>query len=427
MTKFYQFLQVTFAALVIFSLFPPEAAVAQPATATELESQWFRNVRQLTSKEIGLDRSGEAYFSPDIKRICFQAFPAGKTEYQIYVMNLDGSGLKMVSTGIGATTCSHFHPSGEKMIFAANHEDLREPEKPEEVEKFRPREGQHPGGPPPESAGHEQHGKKPREENSSGHPQHIQKAEHPGGHPQEAAGGKHPGGATDPKHGGGQGYAWKYFPGMDIYEYTFATGELKRLISSEGYDAECTWSPDGQHIVFASFRSGDQEIYVCDANGQNAQRITHAKGGDGGPFFSPDGQRLIYRSDRHGTGNLQIFVNNTTGTDERALTGHDVFNWCPYWHPSGKWVVFTQADFRGRPNFDLYLMRGDGSVTYRMTTDAAFDGLPVFSPDGRYLMWTSRRNGIDSPQIFMADFIGLTPDGELRAKVEPIKPGGKSE
>lgn len=409
------------AAVGLMSGFVAIGQESQPASHDE--SLWFRNVRQLTSVDMGLTRSGEAYFSPDMKRISFQAFPVGKDDYQIYVMNLDGTGLKMVSTGVGATTCSHFHPSGEKLIFAANHDDLRPPTKPHELEPMRPRGegaagrspahgGGHSGGPPEgKPGGHPGGHPKGKPSAHAGGPPEGKLAEHPGGHP-----GGTPPGEGRPQHRGGPDYAWKYFPGMEIYEYTFATGQLKRLTSSDGYDAECTYCSDGRHIVFASLRDGDQEIYVCDADGGNPRRITHAPGGDGGPFFSPDGKRLVYRSDRCGNGNLQIVVNNVEGTAEKQLTTNcDEFHWCPYWHPSGRWIIFTHADFRGRPNFDLYVMRDDGSEMHRVTSDAAFDGLPVFSPDGRHLMWTSTRGGLDAPQVFIAEFIGLTPAGELRA------------
>ena len=100
-------------------------AGAQGPGAEQGESRWLRNIRQVTFARMGLKKAGEAYFSPDGKRICFQGVPQGKSDYQIYVMNVDGSDLKMVSTGRGATTCAFFHPSGKRMIFAANHHDQR--------------------------------------------------------------------------------------------------------------------------------------------------------------------------------------------------------------------------------------------------------------------------------------------------------------
>jgi Tol biopolymer transport system component len=356
--------------LAVLVLLLPAVGHAQPADTqpAELEARWFRNVRQLTSTDMGLARAGEAYFSADGKRVCFQAYPIGKDEYQIYVVNVDGTDLKMVSTGVGATTCSFFHPSGEKIIFAANHDDLRPaPEPPQRPSPAREGEPSHPAGSQPTS--------RPR---------------------------------------GGPGYGWKYFPGMDIYEYTFATGALKRLLTAEGYDAECAYSPDGKLIVYASSADDDQEIYVCNADGTQPRRITHAPGRDGGPFFSPDGKRLVYRSDRQGNGNLQVFVNNLEGTAEKALTPDDALHWCPYWHPSGRWLIYTYANFKQGHRFDLYLVRDDGSENLRVTYTGDFNGLPVFSNDGRYLMWTSKRGGIDAPQVFIAEFVGLTPDGQLR-------------
>lgn len=344
-------------------------AQAQPGDSA-IEARWISNVRQLTRVEMGLAKSGEAYFSGDGRRICFQAYPKGADEYQIYVMDVGGGGLKMISTGKGATTCSFFSPDGSKLLFASNHLDMTPVATPEEIKAA------------------------------------AEKA-------------------------GARNYQWSFFPGMDIFEYTFATTALRRIIDTPGYDAEGSYSPDGRKIVFTSSRdAGDLEIYIADADGRNARRITHARGYDGGPFFSPDGKHIVYRSDRYHNGNLQIFINNLEGTAERALTDEkDVLHWCPYWHPSGKWLIFTRAvhSDAARPNYDLYLLPVDvnagvgnaqeakRAVPIRVTSDPAFDGLPVFSADGKKLMWTSKRGGIEGAQVFIADFHGLTPGGELRA------------
>lgn len=321
------------------------------------ESKWFRNIRPLTRADMGIERAGEAYFSPDGKRVCFQAYPKGETEYQIYVINIDGTGLELVSTGKGATTCSFFHPDNKRILFASNHLDPRPVAMPGEAAS-QPASGQ---------------------------------------------------------SGSGRNYNWSFFPGMDIFEYDFASKKLKQLTTAPGYDAEGSYSPDGKRIVFTSMRDNDQEIYIMNADGSAARRITNNKGYDGGPFFSPDGKSIVYRSDRKGDGNLQIFVNNLDGTDERALTGNEALHWCPFWHPSGKWLVYTYADHGGktRPNYDLHLLSVDGKQDVRITSDPAFDGLPVFSPDGKLLMWTTKRGGLEGSQVVIAEFTGLTPSGEL--------------
>lgn len=346
------------------------AALAQTDVEKE-ERKWLANVRQVTTAAMGLDKAGEAYFSPDGKRICFQAFPAGKSDYQIYVMELPGGKPEMVSTGEGATTCAYFFPDGKKMLFGSNHLDPRPVATPEEVRQAAERAGV-------------------------------------------------------------RNYSWSFYPGMDIFEYDFADRKLTRIVDTPGYDAEASYSPDGKRIVFTSMRDGDQEIYIADADGRNARRITQAKGYDGGPFFSADGKRIVYRSDRANNGNLQIFVNNLEGTAETALTSDTrVLHWCPFWHPSGRWLIFTRAVHSDteRPNYDLYLLPvdegagvaagqvkspPDDSRQIRVTFDATFDGLPVFSPDGKQIMWTSKRGGLQGAQVFIADFVGMTPDGKLK-------------
>jgi len=312
-------------------------------TPFESEEPYLSNIEQLTFDEMDFFNAGEAYFSPDAKTVIFQATPKGKDEYQIYTMDLATRKTKMVSTGRGACTCAYFHPSGRKIIFASSHLD--------------------PNADNPEAKGEE------------------------------------------------KGYKWDFNKYMDIFETDPDGSNLKRLTDAPGYDAEGSYSDDGKRIVFTSERDGDLEIYVMNADGSNQQRITEAKGYDGGPFFSPDGRSILYRGDRRGDDkmNLQLRIVNADGTYDRAITDNPIFNWCPYWYPSGKSFIFTQTDHESwskgqRPNYDLFVTTVEGKEFVRITFEPAFDGLPVFSPDGKKLMWTSKRGGLEEPQIFIADF-----------------------
>ncbi len=323
-----------------------EAARSAVIAPSPEEAAYLSGIRQVTFKEQGLDRSGEAYFSPDMKTIIFQAYPVGESEYQIYTLPADavaGTRPKLVSTGRGACTCAYYRPDGKKIIFASNHLNTNLP------------------NPAPVKTGEK--------------------------------------------------YAWPFHPGMDVFEADPDGTNLRRLTDAEGYDAECSYSPDGKSIVFCSQRDGDLELYVMDADGKNQRRLTYGEGYDGGPFFSPDGRTMLYRGDRKNTPEmlLQIRMIDVDGKNDRALTDNELFNWAPYYHPSGQYFVYVEVDHaayakREKPNYDLFVMDVAGKNRTRITFDPEFDGLPVFSPDGKKLMWTSKRAGQSEAQVFIADW-----------------------
>lgn len=312
------------------------------------ESQILANVRQLTSQEMGLTKSGEAYFSPDGRKVIFQAFPRSETAYQMFTIDLasDGSpvggSLRQVSPGGGACTCGFFRPDGKKIIYASSYLN---PDMP--------------------------------------NPNFYHRA--------------------------GSSYQWDMPGGMDIIEADLDGSQPRQLTTEKGYDAECAYSPSGRTIVFCSDRDGDPDLYIMNADGGEVRQLTNKPGYDGGPFFSPDGQRVIYRSDRRGDSNLQIFVINTDGSGERQLTPHEsVVRWAPFWHPNGRSIVYTTSA-HGHSNYEVYLLNIDTGLSRRVTHSARFDGLPVFSPDGRRMMWTSQRGPQGDSQVFIAEF--RLPDG----------------
>jgi len=81
------------------------------------QEKHLRNIKQLTFG----GENAEAYFSADGKKLIFQSTRDGHECDQIYTMNVDGSDVKLVSTGDGRTTCSYFMPGGKRILYSSTH------------------------------------------------------------------------------------------------------------------------------------------------------------------------------------------------------------------------------------------------------------------------------------------------------------------
>lgn len=87
-----------------------------PLHLYDTRERHLKNIVQLTFG----GENAEAYFSFDEQKIIYQAHD-GEGCDQIYIMNIDGTGKRLVSTGKGRTTCAYFLPNGE-IIYASTHE-----------------------------------------------------------------------------------------------------------------------------------------------------------------------------------------------------------------------------------------------------------------------------------------------------------------
>ena len=346
---------IAVASVVLINVLPTSAEESSKPTSaagSDIEAKYLGNIRQVT---FGLPRAGEGYFSPDGQWIVYQAYPIGYPFYQIYKQKLDQKTPTRVSTGRGRTTCSYFTPDGKKILFASGHTDP-----------------------------------------------HISQTELKARRLAEL--------------GGRRKYQWDFDAYMDIYTVNLDGSGMRRLTDTPGYDAEGSYSSDGKQIVFTSTRDGDPDIYVMNADGSGVRQIINESGYDGGPFFSPDNQWIIYRSDRKKEHMLQLFAVSVDGQHDIQLTDNlDQVNWCPYFHCSGNYIVWSGANYSRGPqsaNFDLFTLEIDytstkfkgGKVT-RITADKKADVLPVFSPDGKKLMWTSTRTEDGTSQLWIADWL----------------------
>jgi TolB protein len=225
-----------------------------------------------------------------------------------------------------------------------------------------------------------------------------------------------------------KGYVWAIYPDYDLFAAKPDGSGIKRLTTTNGYDAEATISPDGKKIIFTSMRDGDLDLYVMDTNGKNVKRLTTELGYDGGAFFSPDSRQIVYRSFHPKTEaeiarykerlsqNLieptvfEVWTMNADGTNKRQVTKLGAASFAPFFTPDGKRIIFCTnyfaTDVRKR-NFDLALINVDGTGLERVTFNESFDGFPMFSPDGKKLVFASNRNAKaqGDTNVFIADWV----------------------
>lgn len=146
-------------------------------------------------------------------------------------------------------------------------------------------------------------------------------------------------------------------------------------------------------IAFTSWRDGNAQIYVMNADGSGQTRLTNGPDWDQYPAWSPDGSRIAFQSTRDGISG--IFVMNADGSGLRRVTfttgGTD---YDPTWSPDGARIAFIKLDANTNPNpTDIYVVNTDGSHLTKLT-NASSDWAPVWSPDGSRLAFACAGNSI---------------------------------
>jgi Tol biopolymer transport system component len=161
-----------------------------------------------------------------------------------------------------------------------------------------------------------------------------------------------------------------------------AGGGTARRLTEDGLDAtQPHWAPDGQSLVFQSFREGTYDLWRIGVDGSGARRLTSGDGYDQEPKFSPDGRSVAFASDRDNAGRIEVLDPATGG--RRALTRQDRNVAMPTWSADGRQVAYI-ADYGSIEAVDV----ATGATRTLLTgpADAALYG-PALGPDGRRLAY----------------------------------------
>jgi dipeptidyl aminopeptidase/acylaminoacyl peptidase len=153
--------------------------------------------------------------------------------------------------------------------------------------------------------------------------------------------------------------------------------------------SEARWSPDGKRVVYIA--AG--QLWIANATGANARKITSVNGGAGGPVWSPTGDRIAFVTgvypdcDSDGC-NIERAKAADTGKVKAHIADNLLYR---HWT---EWTAATRSH--------LFIVSPDGTLLRDVTAGVKYDVPPgpfggseayTFSPDGKELAYTAKDQG----------------------------------
>ncbi len=249
-------------------------------------------------------------FSPDGRRIAFDSNRDG--DYEVFVMNADGSGQKQLTRNRADEASPAFSPDGRRIVFSSARTG--------DGEIF------------------------------------VMNADGSGQKQLTSAPGRdsYPVFSPDRRR---IVFTSERDGDAEIFVMNADGSGQKQLTRNSAKDFIADFSPDGRRITFASNRDGDREIFVMNANGSGQTQLTFNTkdtpsdpADDARPVFSPDGRRIAFVSNRDG--DYDVFVMNANGSEQTPVTFNSDFDRFPDWQPIPFKCGGKRATLTGTPGRD---------------------------------------------------------------------------
>ena len=190
------------------------------------------------------------------------------------------------------------------------------------------------------------------------------------------------------------------------YDLYLMKGDADHLVAfgqTPWTEESAALSQDRRHIAFASNRYGSYDLFVMDldasGNRIRTRRLTDGSGNESDVAWSPGGRRIVYTVRRGRSSTIDVI--GASGGTPRVLA-ENALN--PAWSPDGHWIAYSAPNPHDRTDYDIWVMRPDGSHRTDVIDATPTDWSPKWSPDGRRIAFTGRLENHGG--VYLADVNG---------------------
>lgn len=169
----------------------------------------------------------------------------------------------------------------------------------------------------------------------------------------------------------------------EIYLMNLESKNTIRLTNNDLYEESPCFSSNGKKMLFTrqikekkdTLEINNGEIFILDLKTKKEIRLTHKDGFDSGAKFSPNQKQIAFYGKDEKTGNYDIFIMNTDGTNIINLTNDALEDYSPTWSPDGNWLAFTRGNSE---NYDVWIINIHTKELRRLTTQTKRDESPIW-------------------------------------------------